>query len=41
MNEYVSDDRGLVGWKLTVPGTDEDQVMYSEEVVAMMLQYIK
>lgn len=41
MNEYVSDDRGLVGWKITVPGSDEEQVMYSEEIVAMMLQYIK
>ena len=37
MNEFVSDDRGLVGWKITVPGSEEEQVMYSEEIVAMML----
>ena len=23
-NDFVSDDRGLVGWKITVPGTGED-----------------
>ena len=37
MNDFVSDDRGLVGWKITVPGTDTDQVLYSEEIVAQML----
>lgn len=41
MNDFVQDDRGLVGWKITVPGTDTDQVLYSEEIVAQMLQYIK
>ena len=24
MNDFVSDDRGLVGWKITVPGTDTE-----------------
>ena len=41
MNDFVSDDRGLVGWKITVPGTENEQVLYSEEIVAQMLQYIK
>ena len=38
-NEYAADERGLTAWKISREGDDE--VLYSEEVVAMMVQYIR
>jgi len=47
-NDFVSDDRGHAGWKITRPPSsgeeDKDQVteiLYTEEVVAMLLGHIK
>lgn len=37
VNEYASDDRGLIGWKLTRKfenGTEEETIMYTEELIA-------
>jgi hypothetical protein len=44
-NELVADQRGFVGWKITraaYNGEDEkEEILYSEEVVAMLLAYVK
>lgn len=44
-NEFVADDRGQTAWKVTRPAHNDqeakDEVLYSEEVVAMMMQYIR
>ena len=45
-NEFVADERGLVAWKITRPANgDEDpkeeQILFSEEVVAMLFGYVK
>lgn len=44
-NEFVADERGLTAWKVSRPAhndqADQDEVLYSEEVVAMMMQYIR
>lgn len=45
-NEFVADERGQVAWKITRPanGKDdpqEEQILYNEEVVAMMFGYVK
>ena len=37
VNEFAQDDRGLIGWKLVKKhenGTEEEQIMYTEELVA-------
>ncbi|CDW74071.1 protein heat shock protein [Stylonychia lemnae] len=42
VNEFAEDDRGLVGWKLTKKfdnGTEEDSIMYTEELIAQLLKY--
>ena len=38
-NEFVADERGLMAWKISRDGDNE--VLYSEEIVAMMIQYIR
>jgi molecular chaperone DnaK (HSP70) len=44
-NELVTDQRNQVAWKITKPasGDDaaEDQIIYSEEVVGMLLGYVR
>jgi len=44
-NEFVEDERGFVGWKVTRPkhGKEdaEEQILYSEEVIAMLMSYVK
>lgn len=41
-NNIVADERGLNSWKVPGQGEDADeQVISSEEVVAMLLQYVK
>ena len=44
-NEMVSDDRGLIGWKISRPVQEneesKEEIFYSEEIVAMLFQYIK
>lgn len=44
-NDYVSDDRSQVAWKVTRPAYGDtpasDEILYSEEVVAMMFSYVK
>lgn len=41
-NDIVADERGLNSWKVPGQGEEADsQVLSSEEVVAMLLQYIK
>ena len=44
-NEFVSDERGYVGWKVTRPALGdeeaEEQILYNEEVMAMLLGYVK
>lgn len=44
-NQYVSDDRGYIAWKITRPahGDSEpsDEILYSEEIVATMFGYVK
>lgn len=42
VNEFAEDDRGLVGWKFTRKhenGTEEDTIMYTEELIAQLLKY--
>lgn len=42
VNEFVEDDRGLIGWKMIRKyenGTKEDQIVYTEELVAQLLKY--
>ena len=42
VNEFAEDDRGLVGWKLIRKydnGTEEDTIMYTEELMAQLLKY--
>lgn len=34
-NDFVANDRGLVAWKV------EDEVLESEEITAMLFQYVK
>jgi hypoxia up-regulated 1 len=42
-NDIVADERGLNAWKVEGAGDDEgkESVLYSEEVVAMLLSYVK
>lgn len=42
MNNFAGDDRGLVGWKITrrhENETEEEVIMYTEELVAQLLKY--
>ena len=44
MNEIVEDDRGLIGWKVHMNPKDteeEPEILYTEELVAMILKYGK
>ena len=44
MNEIQPDDRGLVGWKVHKKAKDGDsteEIMYTEELLAMLLKYGK
>lgn len=41
-NEMAKDDRGLIGWKLErkyANGTEIDDIMYTEELIGMLLKY--
>lgn len=41
-NEFIQDDRGLIGWKLVRKyenGTLEDKIIYTEELIAQLLKY--
>ena len=44
-NDLVADERGTIGWKITrAPYGDQeaqDEILYSEEVLAMLLAYVK
>jgi len=44
-NEIAADERGVMAWKVTSAGAGGDasgeELLYSEEVVAMLLQYVK
>jgi|TARA_B110000305_G_C19283407_1_gene560464 molecular chaperone DnaK (HSP70) len=44
-NEFVADERGYVAWKVTKPAMgdeeSEEQILYNEEVMAMLLGYVK
>lgn len=43
-NDYVQDERGFIGWKVTRPSDDGKSnvdILYSEEVVSMMFSYVK
>jgi len=44
-NEFVADERGYVAWKVTKPALGdeeaEEQILYNEEVMAMLLGYVK
>ena len=42
VNELAKDDRGMVGWKIyrkNENGTKEEQIMYTEELIAQLLKY--
>lgn len=42
MNEIQADERGLIGWKLQKKGKDgesTEEIMYTEELIAMLLKY--
>ena len=43
MNEFSPDDRGLVGWKVIKKedASGEDEILYTEELIAMILKYGK
>ena len=45
MNEFAEDDRGLLGWKISrknvTSGEKIDEILYSEELVAVILKYGK
>jgi hypothetical protein len=44
MNEFVEDDRGLLGWKITRKasgGAKTEEIFYTEELVATILKYGK
>ena len=44
-NDIVSDERGFIGWKITRPSENneegKEEIFYSEEIVAMLFQYVK
>ena len=44
-NDFVADERGLISWKVQRAAYGEqeaqDEILYAEEVVAMMLQYYR
>ena len=43
-NEIEADDRGLIGWKIqkkTKDGEKNEEIMYTEELIAMLLKYGK
>ena len=42
-NDIVADERGLNAWKVEGAGDEEgkESILYSEEVVAMLLSYVK
>lgn len=42
VNNFAADDRGLVGWQITrrhENETEEEIIMYTEELVAQLLKY--
>lgn len=43
--DFVSEERGFTAWKITRPGSadseSEEETLYSEEVIAMLLGYVK
>ena len=39
MNEFVEDERGLIGWKLTSNNKEEDVILYTEELIAVLLKF--
>jgi hypothetical protein len=44
MNEFAEDDRGLLGWKIgykNAEGDSVEQILYTEELVAIILKYGK
>lgn len=45
-NDFVADERGYTAWKVTRAAAGEgeeaaEEILYSEEIVAMLLQYVK
>ena len=41
-NTFAADERGHTSWQITSPeNNEEQQVLFAEEVVAMMFQYVK
>jgi len=40
-NELVPDSRGYIGWKVTKKGEEEAEILYTEELIAMLLKYGK
>lgn len=44
MNEFAEDDRGLLGWRITykdVVGESVEEILYTEELIAIILKYGK